>query len=62
MGPVLTACPFGLCLGVTDVPSTAVAIGAGFGVLTDEDLLIFSDSMSGHGNDSIVGVGTFYRE
>lgn len=58
---MLTACPFGLCLGVTDVPSTVVAIGAGFGVLTDDDLLIFSDSMSGHGNDSIVGVRTFYK-
>lgn len=62
MGPVLTACPFGLCRGVTDVPSTVVvAMGIGFGVFTDADLLMFSDSMGGHGNDSIVGVGTFCR-
>jgi len=34
----------------------------GFGVFTDADLLIFSDSMGGHGNDSIVGVGTFCKD
>jgi hypothetical protein len=44
------------------VPSTVVVIGAGFGVFTDDDLLIFSDSIGGHGNDSIVGIGTFYKD
>lgn len=44
------------------MPSTVVAIGVGLGVFTDAALLIFSDSIGGHGNDSTVGVGTFYKD
>jgi len=43
------------------VPSTVV-IGVGFGVFTDADLLIFSDSIGGHDNESIVGIGIFCKD
>lgn len=58
IGPVLTPWPFGLCLGVTDVPST-VDIGVAFVTFTEDERFMLSDSIMGHGKESSIGAGTF---